>query len=174
MIDRVEFRAALLCALWASGAETQEATNRPAGKAVGVSIVGFAVEGEMVHTPAVALHYTRLREKRVALDFSLATVPERLMAGVLALAPDLGAAYAVFAGPATFLAKAGGSAGLAVGRDGGIAMPGLHAGGAALFRVGERVGLRFDVVPRLYWFEGEAVTVVTVGMGLTSLPRSGP
>lgn len=141
------------------------------GRAVGVTVQAIATSDGVAEVPAVALHITSIGTSGLGVDVTLATVPTVLAAGVLLLAPDVGIARLVPVGGGAFMVKVGPSALIAAGEGDRVGVLGAHVGAVALVRLGNRIGIRAEVVPRFYAFEGEIGQLTTFGIGLTSLPE---
>jgi hypothetical protein len=121
---------------------------------------------------AMSYRYSELRPGGVGTEIGIALFPEALPAGVLAIAPDLGAAYNFTVPGGSVLIKAGGSAMAALGAGGIGFVPGLHVGGAFLLKTGDRSGARVDVIRHYYWSGGEEmVSTWSIGLGFAILPR---
>lgn len=163
---RVFFAALFVIPVAANG----QASSFPAGSAVGVTVQAIGTGDGVAEVPAVALHFTSIRPSGIGVDVTIATVPSVLAAGVLLLAPDVGIARIFPVGGGALMLKAGPSGVIANGEGGGAAVLGIHVGAVALLRLGSRVGIRAEVVPRGYSAEGEIFRLTTFGIGLTSLP----
>ncbi len=62
----------------------------------------------------------------------------------------------------------------AMGIAGAVFVPGVHAGGTALLKVGHTSGVRIDIIRHHYWTsEGEIEPIWSVGLGFAILPRRG-
>lgn len=141
------------------------------GRAVGVTIQAIGTSEGMAEVPAVALHVTSISRSGLGVDVTLATVPNALAAGLLLLAPDVGIARLFPIGGGALILKSGPSAVIVGAGSGAGGAFGVHVGAAALFRVGNRLGIRAEVVPRFYTFEGGSFQLTTFGIGFTSLPE---
>ena len=148
-----------------------QAGSFPSGTAVGVTVQAIGTTEGLAEVPAVALHITSIGTSGLGVDFTLATVPTVLAAGLLLLAPDVGIARLFPVGGGAFMVKVGPSGIIATAEDGTAGVLGAHVGAVALVRLGNRIGIRAEVVPRFYVVESEIVQVTTFGIGLTSLPQ---
>lgn len=143
-----------------------------AGNAMGVSMDRFMYEGTGVM--AISYRFSTLRPGGIGAELGVSLFPQTLPAGVLALAPDLGASYNLPFPGGALLIKAGGSAIGAIGTAGVLVVPGFHAGGTVVVQAGDRSGLRIDVI-RHYYLPGggEIEPIWSVGLGFAVLPRIG-
>jgi hypothetical protein len=137
------------------------------GTAIGATVGTFRVDDEALWVGS--FHAYGLRAHRESAGFALAIPPQTWGDGVL-LFPDLGVAYNVSLPGATLLLKGGGSAVLGLGAGGPGAFPGLHLGTTILIQTGARVGLLIDATEHWYWADN-AVRVLSIGVGVTALPR---
>jgi hypothetical protein len=166
------FALLILCALLAVpvAARAQDG-SRTSATAVGVTVQAIGSSDGWAEVPAVALHITSVRASGLGIDLTLGTVPSALASGVLLLAPDVGIAGVVPVGGGALMIK-GGPSGVVVGSEGGAGgVLGFHIGAAAFIRLGKAVGMRVEVVPRFYSVDGGTARLVTLGIGLTSLPE---
>ena len=121
---------------------------------------------------AMSYRFSQLQPGRVGFELGVALFPQGLPVGVLALAPDLGAAYNISIPGGSVLLKAGGSAAMLMGLPGLAVLPGFHAGGTLLLKVNGRSAVRVDVVRHYYRAdEGELEPLWSVGLGFAILPR---
>jgi hypothetical protein len=121
---------------------------------------------------AMSYRFSALRPRQVGVELGVSFFPQTLSAGVLALAPDLGAAYNLPFSGGSILLKAGGSAIGALGRAGILFVPGFHLGGTVVVQAGQRSGLRIDVIRHYYMpGGGEIEPIWSVGLGFAVLPR---
>jgi hypothetical protein len=159
---------ALLVAPVAARAQEESFTS---ATAVGVTVQAIGTSGGWAEVPAVALHITSIRASGLGVDVTLGTLPSALASGVFLLAPDVGMAGIFPIGGGAFMLK-GGPSGVVVSTEGaaGGAL-GFHVGAVAFIRLGDNLGIRAEVVPRIYSFEGGSAHLVTFGIGLTSLPQ---
>lgn len=151
-------------------AAQQKPTSGLTGNAMGVSMDRFMYEG----SSAVAMSYrfSMLHPRRLGAEIGVSLFPQTLPAGVLLLAPDLGAAYNLPVPGGRLLIKAGASAISAVGTAGALFVPGFHVGGTFVVQTGDRSGLRLDVVQHYYVPDGEVIeSMWSVGLGFAVLPR---
>jgi hypothetical protein len=139
--------------------------------AVGVTVQAIGSSDGWAEVPAVALHITSIRAPGLGVDLTLGTVPSVLAGGVFLVAPDVGIAGVFPVGGGALMLKVGPS-GVIVSGEGDVAgVLGFHMGAAAFIRLGKSLGIRAEVVPRFYSFEGGSARLVTIGIGLTSLPE---
>ena len=127
-----------------SSLEAQEPYPRLAGPAKGVSMDWFMEDGSRLW--AVSYRFSTLRPGGVAADLGLSLFPQTLPAGVLVLAPDLGASYNVSVPGGSLLIKAGGSAITALATTGVLFVPGVHVGGALILQTDSRSAVRIDII----------------------------
>jgi hypothetical protein len=143
----------------------------PDGPALGGGFDRFIYEGDGITT--VTFRFSGLRSRTLGSEIGVSLFPDVLAAGALYLAPDLGAAFNLSGPGFTFLAKGGVSTLVALG--GGFAfVPGYHLGGGLIIQVGDRSGVRVDVIRHFYLVESEAEAIWSVGLGFTVLPRRRP
>lgn len=148
----------------------QDATPRLAGSARGMSMDRFMTEGSGLM--AMTYRFSTLRPGSLGAELGVSLFPQALPAGVLALAPDIGASYNITVSGGSVLLKTGGSAVLALGLAGAYFIPGFHLGGALLIQAGDRSAVRIDVVKHYYLPSGGKVQPVwSVGLGFAILPR---
>jgi hypothetical protein len=142
-----------------------------AGPAMGVSMDRFmAGDASLI---AMSYRFSALRPGGFAPELGVALFPQALPAGILALAPDLGASYNITIPGGTLLLKAGGSAAVVLGVAGAYFLPGLHMGGTLLIKTDNRSAVRLDVVKHFYRpGEGEISPLWSVGLGFAILPRN--
>jgi len=151
--------------------EGQETPPRLAGKAMGVSMDRFMYEGSGL--VAISYRFSTLRSGGIGPELGVSLFPQTLPAGVLALAPDLGASYNLPVPGGSLLIKAGGSAISAIGTAGLLFVPGFHAAGTVIVQTGRRSGLRIDVIRHYYLPGGEEIYPIwSVGLGFAVLPRA--
>lgn len=144
-----------------------------AGNAMGVSMDRFMYEGSS--DVAMSFRFSSLRPGRVGAEIGVSLFPRYLTGQILALAPDLGAAYNLPVPGGSFLLKAGGSALGAVGTTGALFVPGFHVGGTVVVQTGNRSGLRIDVIRHYYLpGRGEVEPIWSIGLGFAVLPRERP
>jgi len=141
------------------------------GNAMGVSMDRFMYEG----SSAVAMSYrfSGLRPRQLGSEIGISLFPQALSAGVLLLAPDLGAAFNIPVPGGSLLIKAGGSAITAIGTAGVLFVPGFHVGGTIVVQTGDHSGLRIDAI-RHYYLPGggeQVEPIWSVGLGFAVLPR---
>ncbi len=150
--------------------EGQETRPRLAGNAMGASMDRFTYEGSS--TMAMSYRFSTLHPRQLGAEIGVSIFPQTLPAGVLALAPDIGAAYNLPVTGGSVLIKAGGSAITAMGAAGVLFVPGFHLGGAVVVQTGNNSGLRIDVI-RHYYLPGEGAIepIWSVGLGFAVLPR---
>ena len=134
------------------------------------SAVGVTIQAIPELTPAVGLHITVIKPSGIGLDFTFSTLPMALVSGLLILAPDVGLARVVPVGGGALMVKAGPSAVMATAGNEGAAAWGAHIGAAAFLRTGPSFGIRAEIVPRFYAYDGRMVQLTTFGIGFTSLP----
>jgi len=141
------------------------------GNAMGVSMDRFMYEGSSV--VAMSYRFSGLRPRQLGSEIGVALFPQALPAGVLVLAPDLGAAFNLPVPGGSLLIKAGGSALTAIGTGGVLFVPGWHVGGTVVVQTGDRSGLRIDVIRHYYLPGGEQIEPIwSVGLGFAVLPRT--
>jgi hypothetical protein len=151
--------------------EGQESRPRLAGNAMGVSMDRFMYEGSS--TMAMSYRFSTLHPRQLGAEIGVSLFPQTLPAGVLALAPDLGAAYNLPVPGGSLLIKAGGSAITAMGAAGVLFVPGFHLGGTIVVQTGDDSGLRIDVIRHYYLPGGEDIEPIwSVGLGFAVLPRA--
>ncbi|MGZ8397506.1 MAG: hypothetical protein ACXWWN_00565, partial [Gemmatimonadales bacterium] len=115
--------------------------------------------------------FSTLRPGGIGPELGVSLLPQTLAAGVLALAPDLGASYNLPVPGGSLLIKAGGSAISAIGTAGLLFVPGFHAG-TVIVQTGRRSGLRIDAIRHYYLPGGEEIYPIwSVGLGFAVLPR---
>jgi hypothetical protein len=148
-----------------------QAGSFASGTAVGVTVQAIGSTEGLAEVPAVALHVTSIGASGLGVDVTLGTVPTVLAAGVFLLAPDVSIARLFPVGGGAFMVKVGPSGIIAAAEGGAAGVLGAHVGAVALVRLGNRLGIRAEVVPRFYGFDGEIVQLTTFGIGLTSLPE---
>jgi membrane protein YqaA with SNARE-associated domain len=150
--------------------EGQDPPPRVADQAMGLSMDRFMYEGSGV--VAVSYRSSRLRPGSIGPELGVSLFPQTLSLGVLALAPDLGAAYNFPVPGGSLLIKGGGSAITALGTAGILFVPGFHVGGTIIVQTGRRSGLRIDVIRHYYLPGGEELWPIwSVGLGFAILPR---
>ena len=140
------------------------------GTAVGVTIQAIDTDEGILELPAIALHVTAIRRSGTGFDFSLTTIPNYVALGAVWIAPDLGLARVIRVGGGALMIKGGPSAVLIAGPYGGTAVWGGHVGLGAFVRLGNRFGVRAEIVPHLYAREGGTSQLTMLGFGFTSLP----
>jgi hypothetical protein len=140
------------------------------GTAVGVTIQALETDEGILELPAVGLHVTVIGRSAIGVDFTISTIPNYVAAGAVWIAPDLGLARVLPVGGGALMIKGGASAVLIAGPDGGNAVWGGHVGLAAFVRLGNRFGIRAEIVPHLYRLEQHTSQLTTLGIGFTSLP----
>ncbi len=150
----------------------QQPATGLAGNAMGVSMDRFIYDGSGLM--AISYRFSTLRPGGIGAELGVSLFPQTLPAGVLALAPDLGASYNLPFPGGALLIKAGGSAIGALGTAGVLFVPGFHVGGTVVVQAGNRSGLRIDVI-RHYYLPGggEIEPIWSVGLGFAVLPRVG-
>jgi hypothetical protein len=139
------------------------------GTAIGATAGTFRVDGEALWIGS--FHAYGLRAHRASAAFALATPPQAWGDGALLLMPDLGVAYNVSLPGATLLLKGGGSAILGASGESAGAFLGVHLGATFLIQTGARVGLLIDATEHWYWADGDGARVLSLGIGVTALPR---
>jgi hypothetical protein len=139
--------------------------------AVGVTVQAIGTSDGWAEVPAIGLHLTTVRASGLGIDVTLGTVPSVLASGVLLLAPDVGVAQLFPIAGGALMLKAGPSGIIVSGGDETAGVVGVHVGAVAFLRMGPRIGIRAEIVPRFYSFDGESVHLTTFGIGLTSLPE---
>jgi hypothetical protein len=150
-------------------AQTERGRALPDGPAVGAGVDRFIYEGTGI--TAVTFRFSGLRSRAMGSEIGVSLFPDALAAGALYLAPDLGAAFNLSGSDFTVLAKGGISALAALGGGFGF-VPGYHLGGGLIVRLGERSGIRLDVVRHFYLIDNENEGIWSVGLGFTVLPRA--
>jgi hypothetical protein len=140
--------------------------------ALGASVDRFVYDGYGI--TAVSFRYSGLKPNSLSTEIGAALFPDALQAGALLLAPDVGAAYDVRGAGFDLLFKGGISTLMGLGGGGFAFQPGYHLGSGLLIRIGETSGIRLDVVRHAYLIEQETELIWSVGIGVTSLPRSKP
>lgn len=144
---------------------------RLAGPAMGVSMDWFMEDGSALW--AMSYRFSTLRPGAVGAEVGVSLFPPFLTAGVLALAPDLGASYNISVPGGSLLIKAGGSAVSALGTAGVLFVPGVHVGGTLIVPTDGRSGVRIDVIRHYYLPKGgEIQPVWSLGLGFAILPRT--
>ena len=150
----------------------QEPATGLTGNAMGVSMDRFIYEGSSV--VAISYRFSGLRPRQLGSEIGISLFPQALPAGILFLAPDLGAAFNLPVPGGSLLIKAGGSALTAFGTGGVLFVPGFHLGGTVVVQTGDRSGLRIDVI-RHYYLPGggeQIEPIWSVGLGFAVLPRT--
>lgn len=148
----------------------QQPATGLAGNAMGVSMDRFMYEGSS--TMAMSYRFSTLHPRQLGAEIGVSLFPQTLPAGVLALAPDIGAAYNLPVPGGNLLIKAGGSAITAMGTAGVLFVPGFHLGGTVVVQTGDNSGLRIDVIRHYYLPGGEEIEPIwSVGLGFAVLPR---
>jgi hypothetical protein len=140
------------------------------GKAVGVTVQALTRFEGFADPLAVGLHFTLITASGPDFDFGIATLPTALAGGALLLAPDVGIGHTFGIGTGAVTLKAGATAVLLATGMGAGAWGGVQGGAIAFVRLGRELGIRLEVVPRVYLVDGEQLSGATVGFGLTSLP----
>jgi hypothetical protein len=138
--------------------------------ALGVSVDRFVYDGYGI--TAVSFRYSELKPYSLSTEIGAALFPDALQAGALLLAPDVGPAYDVRGPGFDLLLKGGISTLMGLGGGGFAFLPGYHLGSGLLIRIGETSGIRMDVIRHAYLIEQETELIWSVGIGVTSLPRS--
>lgn len=115
-----------------SGVQGQQPPTQLAGTAMGISMDRFTYEGSGLM--AMSYRFSTLRPGGVGADLGVSLFPQALPAGVVALAPDLGASYNISVPGGSLLIKAGGSAITAMATRGVLFVPGVHVGGLSSCR----------------------------------------
>jgi hypothetical protein len=150
--------------------QAQSSAEPLRGRAMGVSMDRFnSGESALI---AMSYRYSSLHPGGIGVELGVSVFPQALPAGILATAPDLGAAYNLTIPGGSVLIKAGGSAVAIVGMEGALLVPGVHLGGTLLLKTGNLSGVRLDVIHHRYWAgEGEIDPVWSIGLGFAILPR---
>ena len=143
------------------------------GTAVGVTIQVIETDEGILELPAIGLHVTAIRRSGIGFDFSVATIPNYVALGAVWIAPDIGLARVISFGGGALMIKGGPSAVLVAGPYGGTATWGGHFGVGGFVRLGNRFGVRAEVVPHFYAGEGGTGQLTMLGIGFTSLPTRG-
>jgi hypothetical protein len=146
----------------------QESAAPLTGRAMGVSMDRFAYESSDL--VAFSYRFSDLRPGGLGAELGASLFPQALPAGVLVLAPDLGAAYNITIPGGSLLIKGGASAITALGTTGFLMVPGLHIGGTLIIQTGSRSGLRVDMI-RHYYRGGEVQPIWSIGLGFAVIPR---
>jgi hypothetical protein len=161
---------ALAVLLWLTPIPRLSAQGRllPDGPAVGGSVDQFRYEGESI--TALTFRYSGLRSRHLGSEIGISLFPQAVQFGALYLAPDVGPAFNLSVPRATLLMKAGLST--LTGLGGGFSfVPGYHLGGGMIVQIGNRAGLRVDVIRHTYLIDSESETLWSVGLGFTALSR---
>jgi hypothetical protein len=171
----IAMRAALLFLMWVSQTlagtlSAQQSVSGLAGNAMGVSMDRFMYDGSSL--VAMSYRFSTLRPRQVGAEIGVSLFPQYLAGGILALAPDFGAAYNFPVPGGSFLLKAGGSALAALSTSGTRFVPGFHLGGTVVVQTGARSGLRIDLI-RHYYLPGEGgiQPIWSAGLGFAIIPR---
>ncbi len=177
MVDRCGIPAGIALLLVLTSAvlpgcrlDAQQAPAPLSGPAKGVSMDWFGEsEAGLV---AMSYRFSSLRPGRVSAELGVSLFPQALPAGVLLMAPDIGASYNITVPGGSVLLKAGGSAIAVVGVWGAGFVPGVHLGGTLLVKAGESSAVRVDIIRHQYWGNGGDIEPVwSVGLGFAILPR---
>ena len=164
----------ILCAILGSQAlplsltAQQDSVPVLQGRAMGASYDRFIYEGDDLS--AFSFRYSGLTPAGLGPEIGIALFPQALPAAALILAPDIGVAYNLAVPRATLLLKAGGSGIVGVGRWLAAFRPGFHLGGGLVVRLDHRTGMRVDIVRHVYFVDGEADPIWSIGIGFTVLP----
>ena len=170
LLRRILVVKALAVSPLVGGLAAQSDAGPLRGQAMGMSMDRFMYEG--IGVVAMTYRYSSLHPGGVAPELGISLFPQSLPAGVLAIAPDLGASYNVTIPGGSVLFKTGGSALAAMGTGGAVFVPGIHVGGTALFKMGHTSGMRIDIIRHYYWIsEGEIEPIWSIGLGFAILPR---
>ena len=157
---------------WVAALNAQGPEGPLAGPAMGLSMDRFT-DGGSTGLVAMTYRFSTLRPGSLGAEIGVSLFPQALPAAVLALAPDLGAAYNITVPGGSVLLKAGGSAVMALSPAGAYLVPGFHVGGALLIKAAHRSGIRIDVVKHYYRTSGgEVQPVWSLGLGFAILPRN--
>ena len=140
------------------------------GRAMGMSMDRFTSGGSGLI--AISYRYSSLQPGKIGPELGVSAFPQTLAAGMLFIAPDLGASYNLTVPGGSVLVKAGGSALAALGVHGAWFVPGVHLGGTLLLQTGDFSGVRLDLIRHHYWANGgEIVPVWSIGLGFAILPH---
>jgi hypothetical protein len=143
----------------------------PRGRALGITVDRFGVDADF-NLMAATFHVSALHPGTLSPEFAISIFPQALPAAVVSNV-DLGGAINISLPHAVLLIRGGATGIFAFGSSGGAALPGAHYGVSLLIRFAEKSGFRFDVIRHVYFdlYEyGSTAPVLTVGIGITSLP----
>jgi uncharacterized membrane protein YdjX (TVP38/TMEM64 family) len=149
-------------------ASQQRSSSRLEGISKGATIDRFIYDG--TGETAFSFRLSGLRPSRLGPELGVSFFPKALVAQALLFAPDLGAAYSVSMPHATLLIKAGASVLTGLATD-VVFIAGAHVGAGFIVRIDDRTGIRMDVIRHIYFEDGEAEPIWSVGLGFCALPR---
>ena len=141
----------------------------PSGTALGVTADRFSIQSEYGVT-ALTFHVSSLHPNKLNPEFAVSLFPVTLGEGSMMGNVDLGGALNVPLPNATLLVRGGASGVFAFGRATG-ALPGVHYGVSLLVKVSPSSAIRFDVIRRIYGLPGFTSSSLTLGFGISSLPK---
>ncbi|HKV70918.1 MAG TPA: hypothetical protein VJN62_06685 [Gemmatimonadales bacterium] len=142
------------------------------GAATGAAAQGVAVEGGVglaggASAFQIGIRATSAKPRGVGVDFALATYPDAISNGALALLSDLALEYrAPLGDAATASIRAGGSALLASGGGLTASAGGVNAGAGVLLRLGENTGFRIDYTWRTFFASGGSASLSSLTFGI--------
>lgn len=141
------------------------------GSAIGITVDRFSYQHEAL--PTFTLHVSSLRPHHLMPEFGLGVFPEALGEGYFAGNVDLGGGVAFPITGGVLMLRGGATGRLAAGDGGGGALPAVHYGASILGGgSNSRIGIRIDLLVRTYLaFGGRHLTTLSIGAGLTSLPK---
>ncbi|HEY7683084.1 MAG TPA: hypothetical protein VH879_10610 [Gemmatimonadales bacterium] len=139
----------------------------PDGSTFAVTVNRLTIDGFSDEPlTGVALRFAGLRRNALSWELGAAVMADQ---DLRAASLELGPAFNLSLPGATLLIRGGGTGIVAASGDGGGGAIGAYAGMGLLFRVGRRVGLRFDLAR--HWYAGEGTGAWQFGAGFALLPR---
>jgi hypothetical protein len=167
--------AFLLAAAVATSVDAQSGVEQAPVDTTSINLLGItagflAIPGLEAGFGLVGFHVTSINPGRLGSEFSLYLAPETFIAKHPIVVTDISFLQSSLSENGWITLTVGGSAMFWLSSGGGGMLPGVHGGLGAIFRTGERSGIRIEIEPRFMLGIPYRLPILSTSIGLTSFP----